>query len=48
LLVIPAKAGIHLDFLPLAGELAEGEIKIQSKVKMAPSFRWDDVANFYD
>jgi len=34
--VIPAKAGIHLDFA------FQRKSKSKSNVKMDPSFRWDD------
>ena len=40
--VIPAKAGIHLDLalLPIKGIPPKSKAKV--KVKMDPSFRWDD------
>ena len=39
-IVIPAKAGIHLDLRANLTDVRKSEVKV--KVKMDPSFRWDD------
>ena len=41
--VIPAKAGIHLDLALLPGQGMQ--LTSKAKVKMDPSFRWDDDAS---